>query len=135
MNYAIVKWNPGFTQSLFAQAKAQGIVETSFTTVRKSNDGTLAVLKWESGPLPQALQANLIAQYDHPGILGQMNTTAWASPKFGVSLQSPIVPVMAIFESPMTAVAPSFWQKHGWKVAGAIAGAAAAGAALWHYLG
>lgn len=80
--YAIVKWNPGFDRARFDQAKGQGVQQTSIDTVRKSVDGKFAVLKWsgEAAQLPAAIGANLVATYDHAGILTEMGKPEWARP-------------------------------------------------------
>lgn len=77
MNYATFTWGIGFSKALFTQAKVEGIVDTSFDTVRTSLDGTAAVLKWLSGPVPPSIQSLLITQFDRASAEVALDTAAW----------------------------------------------------------
>lgn len=116
--YAIVRWNPGFDRAKFDLCKGQGVAETSFDTVRKSLDGKLAVLKWTgtAAQIPAAIGANLVATYDHAGILAEMVKPEWA-------VAHPAVRTT------------TFRARHGKKIAaGLVAAAAIGGAIAWWLL-
>jgi hypothetical protein len=85
--YAIVRWNPGFDRQAFAEARAQGLfgqANATFDTVRKSLDGTRAVVWWR-GTRPARVGSGLVIEQ---GTLAEIlayidaNLAEWQSKTF-----------------------------------------------------
>jgi hypothetical protein len=131
--YAIVRWNPGFDRQAFAEARAQGLfgqANATFDTVRKSLDGTRAVVWWR-GTRPARVGSGLVIEQ---GTLGEVlahiaaNLSEWQSKTFTVT--QPVA-----FRADVVDPEP---KRFPWKKAAAwgagIAAAAGGGYALLHYV-
>lgn len=54
--YLVIRWNPGFSRARFATAKAQGLTQTNFDTVRVRLDGLAAIVSYR-GTQPAEIKA------------------------------------------------------------------------------
>jgi hypothetical protein len=75
--YAIVKWNPGIERTFFSRIKQQGIVQTSFDTVRTSLDGKKGLLCWR-GEQPPDLEGVLLWAGSLEELRPLLDTAEWA---------------------------------------------------------
>jgi hypothetical protein len=114
--YGIIRWNPGFDRAKFATAKAQGLQQTSFDTVRKKLDGTEAVISWDSQAAPAVVQANLLWSGTLAECFARIgNDPAWT-------------------KLPTDALTTRKLSKTFWRVAAAVASAAASGSLVYFLL-
>lgn len=132
--YVVVKWNPGFDRSGFARAKAQGLLQTSYDSVRKNIAGDRALLKWR-GTKPAEISPGLIVwQGTHQEMLAyfEANRAEWIP-----SLPAVRTVSRTAFISMDSNTRPDVAQPKktsAWKwAAGAAIAAAAAGAAYQYF--
>jgi hypothetical protein len=121
--YAVIRLGVlNFTVSKFTLARAEGIHQTSFNTMRKSLDGNFGVVKWTGSPLdvPLNIAPNVVAFYRHAEILALLEKPEWNR---DVETRPTLL-----------ATAGAMTKKHAKKIAAAAIAAAAAGSALWFYL-
>ena len=52
-------------------------IQTSMATLRKTNDGSKAILKWDGPDTPSCFDG--ITQYSHSGILTELSKEEWQS--------------------------------------------------------
>lgn len=129
LTFAIIRWNPGFDRARFDRAKSQGILQSSFDSVRKSLDGKKAVVKWR-GTMPTEIAGLVLSTGTGDDIRAEMVKPEWESALY--DSRPVVLAAAAVFREDVVSPAPT---KIPWgKIAAWTAAAAAAAGGLYYYL-